>query len=144
MSIQQQGHKPKMVWTYEHGWKPVEETPNIAQLTMGVYELPTGEIYVVKPNRDKTRMYAKRLVESPSDRLTETGTVVKFDFVYEKGAIYKIKPEHRMSIERGRELMIKYSRCIVCGRTLKVAGSILQGMGEVCKRAFNSEVSVNG
>lgn len=105
-------------------------------LLPGVYELPDGRIYIVKPNKKKTRFYAKRLVEAPSDRLTETGDHVPFDFVYEKGAIYEIKPEYMMSMERGKQLMIKYGHCIVCGRHLKVAESVERGIGPVCIKYF--------
>jgi hypothetical protein len=101
----------------------------------GVYELPTGEIYVVKATRDHQRFYAKRLVET-SHRLTETGEVVDFDFEYEKGAIYAIKPEYQMSIERAKELMIRYSHCIACGKSLKVAESVERGLGPVCVKYF--------
>lgn len=102
----------------------------------GVYELPTGEIYVVKPNRTKTRLYAKRLVTTSSDRLNANGDHVKVDFEYEQGAIYKIRPEHRMSLERAQELTIKFSHCIVCGRKLKVAQSVERGIGPVCITYF--------
>lgn len=102
----------------------------------GVYELPTGEIYVVKLNREGSRTYAKRLVESPSERVTESGKVVDFDFEYEASAIYKIRPEHLMNVGRAKDLMIRYSRCIVCGRRLKVAESVERGIGPVCIKYF--------
>ena len=102
----------------------------------GVYKMPAGEIYVVKPNRTKTRVYAKRLVEAPSERLTEEGETVKFDFVYEKGAIWDIREEYRMGIEEAKKLMIRYGRCIVCGRRLKVAKSVERGIGPVCIKYF--------
>lgn len=116
-------------WEYGKGWRTVEQVPT---LKSGVYELPTGEIYVVKPNREHTRLYAKKLVEAPTKRLTETGEHVDFGFVYEPGAIYKLLPEHQMSLEQAKKLMIKYGKCIVCGRHLKVAQSVEQGMGPVC------------
>jgi len=134
--------KPTNSVTYEQYEKDIQATPtqnngsDISQLTMGVYELPSGEIYVVKPNRDKTRLYAKKLVEAPSDRLTETGQRVSFDFEYERGAIYTIRPEYKMSLERGKELMIRYGRCIICGRRLKVAESVERGIGPICIKYF--------
>ena len=124
------------VWTAKTGWVIKDDKPTTGFVGIGVYELPNGEIYVVKPNRAKTRVYAMKLVESPSERLTETGTHVKFDFVYEKGAIYKIKPEYKMDIERAKELMIRYGRCIVCGRRLKVAESVERGIGPICIKYF--------
>lgn len=115
---------------------PVQKPVDISEIGIGVYELPTGEIYVVKPNTAGDRKYAKRLLESPSDRVTETGVKVKFDFVYERGAIYRLRPEYKMSIARGKELMIKYGRCIVCGRHLRVAESVERGIGPVCIKSF--------
>jgi len=104
----------------------------------GVYELATGEIYVVKPNRDNTRVYAKQLVETKSERLTEQDEHVHFDFVYAPGAIFKLKPENQMDINRARDLMIRYGRCIVCGAHLKVAASVERGIGPVCIRYFRA------
>jgi hypothetical protein len=102
----------------------------------GVYELPTGEIFIVKPNKEKTRVYAKKLVEAPSKRITETGQTVDFDFIYEPGAIYQLKTEHLMPLERAKQLMIKYGKCIVCGRRLKVAVSVERGIGPTCIKFF--------
>jgi len=114
----------------------LQQGPRLGQLLPGVYELPTGEIYVVKPNKDKTRLYAKRLVETPSERLTETGKHVDFDFQYEKGAIFRIKQEYLMPLERAKKLMIRYGKCIVCGRRLKRAVSVERGIGPVCIKYF--------
>jgi hypothetical protein len=127
------------VWTYDKGVVEILSPPESQGLVgPGVYELPSGEIYVVKPNREGTRVYAKRLVETPSDRLTEQGEHVKFDFVYESGAVYKLRPEHQMSVTRAKELMIRYGRCIVCGRYLKVAESVERGIGPVCIKYFRA------
>jgi hypothetical protein len=78
-------------------------------------------------------------VVSTSERLTEEGERVKFDFVYERGAIYNIKPEDKMSFNRAKELMIKYGRCIVCGHRLKVAVSVERGIGPVCIKSFTQD-----
>ena len=106
------------------------------QVGPGVYQLPTGEIYLVKYNKDKTRVYAKKLVETKSERLTEQDKVVGFDFEYVLGAVYNIIPTDRMSFEKGKQLMIKYGRCIVCGKRLKTAESVERGMGPVCVKYF--------
>ena len=106
----------------------------------GVYNLPTGEIYVVKLNRAKTRVYAKRLVEVGSDRLSAENKRVNFDFEYEPGAIYRIRSEHLMGLETAKKLMIQYGRCIVCGRKLKVAESVERGVGPVCIKYFDGGI----
>lgn len=106
-----------------------------AKLEPGVYELD-GEVFVVKPNRNGTRLYAKRLVEITGERRTEADTVVQIEFEYASGVIYKLQPEHKMPYERARELTIRYGRCIACGRQLKAKTSVDAGIGPVCRTKF--------
>ena len=68
--------------------------------------------------------------------MTVEDKVVDFDFEYDPGGIYKIYDEHLMNIDRAKKLMIRYSRCIVCGRRLKTPESIERGMGPVCVKYF--------
>lgn len=111
---------------------PTKDKDQPAELLPGVYEVG-NDIYVVRLTRDKQRTYASKLVElNTGRRLTETGWIVPIDFEYAKGAIYDILPEHRMSLDRAKELTIRYGRCIVCTRHLKAAKSVEQGMGPVC------------
>lgn len=105
------------------------------EITPGVYETG-GEIYVVKLNREKTRLYAKRLVAVGGQRLTVPGQVVNFDFEYAPGAMKVVRSEHRMSYERAKALAVQYGRCINCGRFLKDAKSVELGIGPVCRKAF--------
>ncbi len=104
-------------------------------LTPGVYE-KDGEVFVVKPNRAKDRMYAKRLVETSSPRLTATDEHVKIDFVYAPGVVMRLTPADKMPLERAKALTIRYGRCIACGRNLKVAQSVERGIGPVCVKSF--------
>jgi hypothetical protein len=108
-------------------------------LTPGVYE-KGDDIFVVKPNREKTRLYAKRLVEVSlsAPRLLESGDRVDYDieFEYAKGAIYDLAESDRMPYERAKALSIRYGRCINCGRRLKAADSVERGIGPVCAKAF--------
>lgn len=106
-----------------------------AELTPGVYDVK-NHVYVVKFNREKTGLYAQRLIEIASDRLVESGDFVKIEFVYEAGAIFNIKPEHKMDFERAKALTIRYGRCINCRRPLKTAKSVEQGIGPVCRKSF--------
>lgn len=105
-----------------------------AALTPGVYNVD-GHVYVVKSNREGTRLYAKHIVESP-ERLNANGDLVNIDFVYEAGAIFKIKPEHRLSFEDAKVLTIRYGRCIACGKKLSAGKSVEQGIGPVCRKKF--------
>jgi hypothetical protein len=122
--------------------KPIDHTPTavepkaaVAELTPGVYDVD-GHVYIVKPNRQKTRLYAKRLVEIAGERLTESDDMVKIEFVYDPGAIFNIKPEQKMPLERAKALTIRYGRCIVCGQHLKAGKSVERGIGPVCIKSF--------
>lgn len=106
-------------------------------LTPGVYER-NGEVYVVKPNRAKTSLYAKRMIEIGGRRLTEAGTVENLEFEYAPGAIRQLRPADRMPLERARELTVRYGRCLNCGRRLKDATSVERGIGPVCLKAFRA------
>lgn len=101
----------------------------------GVYKMD-GVIYVVKPNKEKTGLYAKRIRELNSTRLTEAGTVVEIEFDYMPGAVYDLKPEHKMPLDEAKQYTIRYGRCIVCGRELKKAESVERGIGPICAGYF--------
>lgn len=102
-----------------------------AKLTPGVYQTAEG-IFVVKPTKDRQRIYAKRLVEIAGDRLTASGERKQIEFEYTPGAIYRIQPEDRMSAEEAKRLTVLYGHCIVCGRFLKAGESVERGIGPVC------------
>lgn len=104
-------------------------------LEPGVYER-NGTVYVVKFNRAKTNLYAKRMVEVAGERLTEVDTRVKLDFEYAPGTIRHLRPGDRMPLDRAKELIVRYGRCLNCGRTLKAADSVERGIGPVCVKAF--------
>lgn len=104
-------------------------------LTPGVYEV-NGHVYTVKFNQSKTRLYALRLVEINADRLAESGDVVQIEFEYDRGAVWAIKPEHRMPLERAEQLSLRYGKCLNCHRKLKAAKSVRAGIGPVCIKSF--------
>lgn len=114
---------------------PVESTTSPRPTTPGVFKVD-GVVYQVKPNKTRTRLYAKRLVEINGERLAEDGAHVKIEFEYEAGAIYKITEAHRMSVEEGKALTLRYGRCLCCGRKLKNATSVERGIGPVCIKYF--------
>lgn len=121
----------------EQGLKVIYSNNEIRITKPGVFE-KDGEIFVVKPTRDKQRLYAMKLVEAPSDRLNVEGEHVKFDFEYAKGVIYNLSETDRMDLERAKKLMIRYGKCIVCGKKLKVATSVERGIGPVCIKYFKN------
>jgi len=118
-------------------------TNNDPVTEVGVYETPDGDIYQVKsftPNgEDKEVLYARKMVEIGTERLNENEVRVKIEFVKERGAVYRLKASWKMSYERAKELTLKYRRCMVCGRRLKAADSVEQGIGPVCIKTFSGQ-----
>lgn len=109
----------------------------------GIYRNPTtGEIYKVQWNRgsgDGRNLYAKQLVLTTVDGVEH----VKIDlegqpqdasmrWEYVKGAVYKIEPDWKMSLEEAARFGALYGRCLRCGRTLTAEESIERAMGPVC------------
>jgi len=111
-------------------------------VTMGVFK-KDGKVYVVKPNRDKTRVYAKEIVESPA-RMTESGLQVDFEAVYRPGIVFALTEADRMDLADASDFLTKYARCIVCGRHLKAAKSVARAIGPVCAGYFKNSSHVNG
>lgn len=128
----------KIVYAIQGVAKQKPENDRKVKVTPGVFK-HDGEVFVVKPNKDKTRLYAKRLVElrdSQGDRLTDDEGHVRFDYEYEAGAVYKLDESERMEVEEAKKLAVQYGRCISCGRTLVVAESVERGIGPVCIKSF--------
>lgn len=122
-------------------WEQGNGAPVVAQqqqkavaVTMGVFK-KDGRIYVVKPNKDKTRVYAKEIVESPA-RMTENGAVAQFEAVYAKGVVFNLTEADRWDIADAQDFLTKFSKCIVCGRHLKAAKSVACAIGPVCRKYF--------
>jgi len=111
-------------------------------VTMGVFK-KDGRIYVVKPNKEKTRVYAKEIVESPA-RMTESGMKVDFEARYAPGIVFKLTEADRWDLADAKDFLTKFARCIVCGRHLKAAKSVERSIGPVCAGYFKSSSQVNG
>lgn len=109
---------------------------------MGVFK-KDGRIYVVKPNKEKTRVYAKEIVESPA-RMTESGLQVDFETRYAPGVVYSLSEQDRWALADAKDFLTKFSRCIVCGRHLKAAKSVERSIGPVCAGYFKNSSHVNG
>ncbi|MFF5668844.1 DUF6011 domain-containing protein [Streptomyces hygroscopicus] len=88
----------------------------------GMY-LCESRIYRVKRS-EAGRLYALELV-------TENG---KSRFEYDRSAVFKLRPEHRMSVEQAAEHSRLIGACCVCGATLTDPKSIARGIGPVCAR----------
>lgn len=95
----------------------------------GMYKTPDGTIYKVQlAVHGSGNLYAKRLVVTPAYR--DEPTVVHFE--YEAGALKKLTPEMRMTLEEAKAFGVLYGTCCVCGRTLTDERSITEGIGPIC------------
>jgi hypothetical protein len=86
----------------------------------GVYQTADGEIYRVQTSRQSGNLYAKRL------------DIFDGGFIYEQGAIRKLRPSDRLSVEQAKALGVQYGFCVVCGLLLTDPKSVEQGIGPVC------------
>ncbi len=94
-------------------------TPAVALEADRLYEVD-GVFYRTVESRGSGNMYAKVL------------DVDAGKWVYAPGAIKRILPEHRMSVERAKELSIRFARCIRCWAELTAAESVERAMGPRC------------
>jgi hypothetical protein len=104
----------------------------------GVFE-KDGETYIVKWNRAKTGMYALKLVDltpAQGDRVRDDGEDARYETEYVRGVVFQLTEDDRMSLEKGKQLTLKYGRCIACGAGLRVKESLEAGMGPVCRKKF--------
>jgi hypothetical protein len=118
---------------------PAPQAPRRLEIEdAGVYKLPDGAICRVQANREKTKVYAKRLTEIGGRRATEAGTRVHAEYVYEAGLVQRVAAEGvKLTLEEAKALTIRYGFCIRCGRHLTDAKSVEQGMGPVCIQYFS-------
>ncbi len=105
------------------------------QVPVGIYEMDEG-LYAVRPNRAKTARYALEIRTTSTGRITEAGEEVHVEFEYAAGIVNRLTLEHRCSVERAEDLSLRFGKCICCGHGLKVADSVRQGVGPVCKRRY--------
>lgn len=111
----------------EHGIPEAAPAPK-EFVTTGMYRV--GErIFKVLPSRQSERHYAKELTGSPEDG---------FGFVYARGAMSLIGPEHRMTAEQAAQFGALTGTCCCCGKLLTDPVSIAAGIGPVCKGKYFS------
>lgn len=93
---------------------------------LGMYEV-NGRIYKVLPSRSGARHYAQELVGE-----SDTG----YSFIYAKGAMYRIRPEHRMTEEQAAEWGSLTGHCLCCGALLTDPKSVAASIGPVCAKKY--------
>lgn len=125
----------KATESHEDGQTPVD-------LEAGMYRLNETIYKVQVAVHGSGRPYAKRL--TAQEFCGECGEhanfhddgphefVTKWKFEWEKGAIQRLRPEHRMSLEEAKEFGAIYGICCVCAATLTDEKSIEAGIGPVC------------
>jgi hypothetical protein len=80
--------------------------------------------------------YAKRLEFVEGQDMGDSGLRGTWHFVYDRGAVRELGPEHRLTLEQAKEFGALYGTCCVCGRTLTDEKSIAAGIGPVCAGKF--------
>lgn len=105
---------------------PQPTTPAVP-LSPGMYRDPaSGSVWKVQAGRDSGNLYAKVL------RVLDGGAV----FDYDAGAIRRIRPEWRMTLEEAAEFGRATGVCCCCGRELTNPASIEAGIGPICAAKF--------
>lgn len=111
-------------------------------LTLGAYQLG-DDVFVVRMTRKKTKfgreiprtLYALQMCAINSERLMLDDTTQRVDFRYTnaaKAAIYELTPEAKLPMVTQESITIRYGRCLICARGLKVAESVKRGIGPIC------------
>lgn len=92
-------------------------------VTAGFY-LTNAGAFKVKASQSTGRLYAMKLD-------TNTGK-----FEYDKGAIFNLRPETRMTKDQAAAYGRKTGICMICNRTLTDPKSIAAGIGPICIKGF--------
>jgi hypothetical protein len=112
--------------------------PPVVELD-GMYMTPAGVIYKVQKTRNGNgHLYAKKLVLTavPEIEWFEGEPTHKVTFEYEAGAVTRLRPEWKMTVEQAKEFGALYGTCCACGRTLTNELSIDLGIGPICRKNF--------
>jgi hypothetical protein len=104
----------------------------LAEVTEGLYATPNGLIFKVQvAHHGSGQLYAKQLVELEEPRLVR-GKTATHGFVYVPGAIKRLRPEWKMSLEDAMAWGKLYGSCCRCGIILTEDSSIERGLGRIC------------
>lgn len=108
-------------------------TDTVTVTDPGMYRDADGEIFKVQKSRESGRLYAKHLTPIGGKRLIDADeSVVGFEFTYAAGAVYRLTPAMRMTLDEAKAFGIRFGVCCVCGAHLKDATSVALGIGPVC------------
>jgi hypothetical protein len=91
-----------------------------AEIVVGSYFTPDGNVARVRKSRQSDRLYAERFNE----------TTMKFE--YERGLVYHLGA--RMTMEQAREWGTRLGHCCNCGKKLTHNKSVDEGIGPKCAK----------
>lgn len=90
----------------------------------GVYRRSSdGAMFRVQTSKEGGRRYARLLLPTGG-------------WGYEKGAIYTLKQDERLSLDQLEAWGISTGVCAICGRLLSTAESVARGIGPVCAKRY--------
>jgi hypothetical protein len=96
----------------------------VGRVEDGIYRTADGVIWKVQTSQTSGHPYAKRLhVDEPG----RPGT-----FVFTPGAVNRLRPDQRLTLEDAKAFGDLYGMCCVCGRVLTDEKSIAAGIGPIC------------
>lgn len=107
-------------------------TTTVLVTETGMYRDAAGDIFKVQESKTSGKLYAKALTPIRGQRLNENDASVAWEFVYAPSAIKTLRADERLSLDDARAFGIQYGVCCVCGRTLKDATSVANGIGPIC------------
>jgi hypothetical protein len=93
----------------------------LKEITPGFYAME-DDIYQVVASKGTGRVYAK----------VQDGQ----RWEYAKGAVMRLKPEMRLTLDKAKEHGHKTGRCAICGAVLTNPDSIEAGIGPICASRF--------
>jgi hypothetical protein len=92
-------------------------------VTEGVYRRSADGLMFRVQLSEKGNSYAKTLLPSGG-------------WGYEKGAIYTLKQEERLSLAQLEEWGLSTGVCALCSRLLSTAESVARGIGPICAKRY--------
>lgn len=106
------------------------------EVTEGMYRTPDGVVFKVQvAHQGSGQLYAKQMVKLEQPRIVR-GKEVHYGFIYVAGAIRRMRPEWKMTLDEAAEWGKLYGCCVRCGAILTDDVSIDEGVGPVCKTKF--------
>lgn len=108
----------------------------INEITEGMYKTPDGGIYrVVVAIHGSGRLYATKLEVTRDVVRDASGKILvaaEVKFFREKGAIFRLRGDWKMSREDAKKFGELYGVCVRCATELTKPESIERGMGDTC------------